>query len=1196
MDKQTLTKKPEAALSLAGQLLRQTQYEGLDAYPQQAIRREIEEIQPGDVVCLFRVSELVCDQDEGSFQGLTTVLNALHACGASCMMLLQCVEGRCELYLGAVNKRRYQNPNYLNTIRDILSTGLEGNLPGTELQEVVRRSEIERKMRECLDNGFESQCITAVSCVASEAKAGSPISGIEKLLGAVGKKNFSLLVLADPVDTQQLQLIRQGYEELGTQLSELASVNVSLQSSVNTTTSQNYSKTLTESVGESISHTQSHTVTNGWSSGSSAQNDKGIGKALLPGAAGLAIAGLAAESLPGAGFMVMNMVSSLWGSGSKNESASGSSSDAQSDAETHNTQHSVAEQAGSGTSQGKTEGYSVQTVRRDYSVQGLLSKLDSYLKWLDRCENYGMFDCCAYVISASASTNLLVASQYQALLQDEGDMNQPAAINTWTLGNGVDAVRSALLHMTHPTVWKEGVEFSPAMLISSKELARQMALPQESVVGVSVMEYAAFGREVVRKSPLRAGGVARIGAVTHMGKLVPNQPVLLDLQSMAAHTFIAGTNGSGKSNTIFKLLEELMQAGIPFMVIEPAKGEYKNIFSSEDDVSVYGTNRSKTPLLRLNPFWFNEDVNVKEHIARLMDVFNASWPMYAAMPSVLNAAIENAYKNCGWNLDTSRCAGRRIFPTVQDVLDALGEKMDSTAFSSEVKGNYVGALSTRLESLCSGIFSDIFSGADLGDQALFESNVLIDLSRAGSPEVSAMIMGLLLIRLREYRMQEGALNHPLRHVTVLEEAHHLLRKTSMAQSEDGSNMMGKAVEMISNAIAEMRSYGDGFIIADQSPGLLDASVLRNTNTKIIMRLPESGDREIAGNTIGLTPKQTYELSRLKTGVCVIYQKDWLEAVLCQVDLAQHKERLYHAEQTVDEEDRRRAALLHALLRREPPSDDEREQWALLALESGVSGRQRRLLLESFLSPNVSRRKKLGLVAELCPLTMEPPMELDQASLDAWTDRIAETNELDRIVESADIPMVIAANVWQKAEIDRWKPAALALCGDMMGGSELAAIRGAALSLLCGLSMDSEGINVWQEELSQGNSADKLLAGVLRTYMGTGTPRRRGEITPYSQIAWSYAGGEQMWERAMPYLLEQDASAWDKIMGEGLSQYVSGSAALRRELLSLALQNKGANQAVRSFYYIWLAWSNKVENGGLPTKNGINSQAFANVLS
>jgi len=229
-------------------------------------------------------------------------------------------------------------------------------------------------------------------------------------------------------------------------------------------------------------------------------------------------------------------------------------------------------------------------------------------------------------------------------------------------------------------------------------------------------------------------------------------------------------------------------------------------------------------------------------------------------------------------------------------------------------------------------------------------------------------------------MQEGALNHPLRHVTVLEEAHHLLRKTSTAQSEDGSNMMGKAVEMISNAIAEMRSYGDGFIIADQSPGLLDASVLRNTNTKFIMRLPESG----------------------------------------------------------------------------------------------VSGRQRKQLLDTFLAPRVSWRKRLELIVELCPLTMERPLELDRESLAAWMDRIKETNELDRIAEAGDIPMVIAANVRQKGQLEeRWRPTALALCGDMPDEGEPQAIRGSAFSLLCGLTENTDEGDAWEEELSQGNQADKL---------------------------------------------------------------------------------------------------------------------------
>src|SRR5699024_11097784 len=106
-------------------------------------------IQPGDVTCLFRVTELVFSREEGSHSRLTTVLNALHAGGASCLLLLQCCNGRSELYLGAVNKQRYDNTYYMNTVRDILRSGIEGNLPGTEVAELVSRQEIEQKLEQC---------------------------------------------------------------------------------------------------------------------------------------------------------------------------------------------------------------------------------------------------------------------------------------------------------------------------------------------------------------------------------------------------------------------------------------------------------------------------------------------------------------------------------------------------------------------------------------------------------------------------------------------------------------------------------------------------------------------------------------------------------------------------------------------------------------------------------------------------------------------------------------------------------------------------------------------------------------------------------------------------------------------------------------------------------------------------------------
>ena len=131
-------------------------------------------------------------------------------------------------------------------------------------------------------------------------------------------------------------------------------------------------------------------------------------------------------------------------------------------------------------------------------------------------------------------------------------------------------------------------------------------------------------------------------------------------------------------------------------------------------------------------------------------------------------------------------------------------------------------------------------------------------------------------------MTGGQMNASLRHVTVLEEAHNLLKHTSTEQSQDSGNLLGKSVEMLANSIAEMRTYGEGFIIADQAPGLLDMAVIRNTNTKIIMRLPDLNDRELVGKAANLNDEQITELAKLPCGVAAVYQNEWVQSVLCKV--------------------------------------------------------------------------------------------------------------------------------------------------------------------------------------------------------------------------------------------------------------------------------------------------------------------------
>ena len=366
----------------------------------------------------------------------------------------------------------------------------------------------------------------------------------------------------------------------------------------------------------------------------------------------------------------------------------------------------------------------------------------------------------------------------------------------------------------------------------------------------------------------------------------------LDVEEFRSHCFITGSTGSGKSNTTYRLLESFIDRKINFMVVEPAKGEYKLAFGGLPGVNVFWTNPKKYNLLRLNPFSFPDGIHVLEHMDRLIEIFNACWPLYSAMPAILKSAVERAYASCGWDLVNSIRIdnGSAKFPTFHDLLRELPVVIGESSYSADAKGDYTGALVTRVSSLTNGIMGSIFcSGMEIDDRVLFDENTIVDLSRVGAGETKSLIMGMLVMKLNEHRMSSGAgMNQRLKHVTILEEAHNLLRRTSGAASADSANVAGKSVEMISNSIAEMRTYGEGFIIVDQSPTAVDISAIKNTNTKIVMRLPEKADFDAVGNSFALNEEQIREIARLRRGAAIVSQSGWLEPVMVSVYRAGNK--------------------------------------------------------------------------------------------------------------------------------------------------------------------------------------------------------------------------------------------------------------------------------------------------------------------
>lgn len=831
---------------------------------------------------------------------------------------------------------------------DAIEKGMKSNFPGSEVQELHQEEIDALLEDDNGSFGSAQSAIASVSCVAalrdkSKTEDKAFIQGIERFIDAMDGDAYTALFLAEPVTEETQAGIRNGYEELYSALSPFRKTTWSYTENESHAVMETFcsgtSDTVTDGTSSGFSDEQGRNTGFNFNAGMNQGTTNTIGQShavtrlrlpskrtmvgVAAGASILALGAVAASAVfPPAGAAIVSAASTV-GAAVKAGPLFGAVVPMVAGHETNGTAWSTARSIGKSLGFGMSRGYNTahtdsSTVERsnahstneqhsngttdthgtartqqievcNKAVEELLTRIDEQIKRTKESEDYGCYSCAAYFLSSRPSKALLAANTYRSLMIGEGSSVESGAVNLWQDRASVTAMREYLKRFTHPVfarqLWENEADslfYTAGTLVSGRELPMHLGLPTRSVHGLPIIEHAEFGRNVPDEA-MPDEDKMNLGKIYHMGK-EEAAGLLLNRQAMASHTFITGSTGTGKSNAVYHLLDEITKNGqTTFLVVEPAKGEYKNVFGNCTDVQVFGTNPRETPLLRMNPFAFPENIHILEHIDRLVEIFNACWPMYAAMPAVLKDAIERSYQKVGWDLRNSE-SEKGIFPTFFDLLDILPGVIEESHYSKDTQSDYVGALCTRVKSLTNGIYGSVLCAEDaLSDAEMFDQNVIVDLSRVGSMETKSLLMGILVMKLQEYRMCSSGMNSRLRHVTVLEEAHNLLRKTSAEQSQEGANLQGKSVEMLANAIAEMRTYGEGFIIADQAPGLLDMSVIRNTNTKIIMRLPDEEDRKLVGKSAALKEAQIDELSKLPLGVAAVYQNEWPEAVLCKIE-------------------------------------------------------------------------------------------------------------------------------------------------------------------------------------------------------------------------------------------------------------------------------------------------------------------------
>jgi len=358
-------------------------------------------------------------------------------------------------------------------------------------------------------------------------------------------------------------------------------------------------------------------------------------------------------------------------------------------------------------------------------------------------------------------------------------------------------------------------------------------------------------------------------------------PVNIPVNLLTKHMFIAGVPGSGKTTAIFNLLIQLFERGIPFLVIEPGKTEYRQLKMLRDHpdlkiremakaLRIYTPGKDDVSPFRFNPFQYPEGITSDEHIAQLLTCFEASMPLGGPLQALLAESIEGVYHERAKRAISEK--SRADFPSMTDLVDVARRIMEGKGYAGEVRSNLSAAIEVRLSSLTrlgpGKIFQCRQSLPSIKD--ILKYPTIIEIQNLNAYQGCLLILFLLSAIWEEIRISRRY-SRGLKHLVVIEEAHNIVGKTGQAKpSEEFADPKAYAAEYVVRMLAEIRAIGEGIIIADQLPSAVSSSVIKNTGTKLAHRLVSLIDRKELGGAMLLQDSQTEEIARLEPGQAYYY--------------------------------------------------------------------------------------------------------------------------------------------------------------------------------------------------------------------------------------------------------------------------------------------------------------------------------------
>lgn len=868
-------------------------------------------------IILYQVEKITFDDSDEAprKEALENMLSAVRMPGVNFLYLIMGSEEGVKFYYGLSRARPDEDGKNIPDLgKHVLQASLQGNFRGCQVKElgVQEKGAVLSAMR-------DMKYAARIEGVAGAIKDGEEFQGVDRLVDVMRGRSFCVLIVAESMDQERIASIEKNLQEAYSMLSTYSKYSVqhgqnestSKTHTKNTSTSQNESQSESTTTGEN--HSDSHgtsenrSVGENKSSSYSTQDSKATAKSdskTKGTSENKDHSGTSQSRQEGNSQTSTRSTTKGTNEGTSKNFSSGKSSnhsDGTSASRQKGSSRSTGRSASEGVSEGETEGFS-----ESYTQEYLNKCAQEWLKYcdevlfprLDYGRGKGLYMSAFYVMSGNSYVQTRLENTALALYSGKAGNRVPLeAIRINDDNRQRDCMKKCLIpEGMVPTDQRQGRAFlsqdvradGPSLLsnwISTNELALIAGLPQREVIGMRLREQVEFGLNYDK--PEKEDCI-NLGSLLQDGAEVPTSPVYLDKDSLDKHVFVAGVTGSGKTTTCHRIL---LQSGLPFLVIEPAKTEYRILKRHEacKELLVFTLGNDQVAPFRLNPFELQPKETIDAHVDMIKASVEAAFEMQAAEPQLIEAALYRCYEKKGWDVNLTLntrykdpyAPGCDSFPTISDLLVEVKQVVEEQGFDDRLRDEYNGSIRAMLQSLTLGAKGAMLNTPRSIDIAgLLDKKVVLELENIRNGNEKALIMGFILAAFNEAireRFAKDGKEHA--HIMLVEEAHRLL---SRWQPGDGNNKkMG--VETFSDMLAEIRKYGESLIIVDQIPGKMAPDVLKNTNTKIIHRIFAQDDKEAVGNTMALDSDQKRFLSSLLTGQAVIFSDGYEKAILVKIE-------------------------------------------------------------------------------------------------------------------------------------------------------------------------------------------------------------------------------------------------------------------------------------------------------------------------